>query len=86
MLLIMETNNLQAQYLAQNKELTELQNQIKILKRKEVLLNNARAPELEKLNNNTEVSRTLALINSGELTAQKLIREISLLEKSTKHD
>ncbi|HHR6046206.1 TPA: HlyD family efflux transporter periplasmic adaptor subunit [Providencia alcalifaciens] len=84
MLLIMETNNLQAQYLAQNKELTELQNQIKILKRKEVLLNNARAPELEKLNNNTEVSRTLALINSGELTAQKLIREISLLEKKHK--
>lgn len=84
MLLLMETNNLQSQYVAQNKELIELQNQIKILKKKGTLLNNARAPELEKLNNNTEISRTLALINNGELTAQKLLREIALLEKKYK--
>lgn len=44
-------------------------------------MKNARAPEIEKLNNNAEISRTTALITSGELNAQGLLREISLLEK-----
>ncbi|WP_275076814.1 HlyD family efflux transporter periplasmic adaptor subunit [Providencia rettgeri] len=84
MLLLMEVSNLHSQIVAQNKEVAELQNQIKILKKKGALLNNARAPELEKLNNNTDLSRTLSLITTGELTAQRLLREILLSEKKYK--
>lgn len=81
LLLQMETHNLQAQHSAQIKELTELNNQITILKRKGALLIKAGAPEIEKLNNNADISRTTALITTGELHAQSLIREIALSSK-----
>ncbi|EPG7578952.1 TPA: HlyD family efflux transporter periplasmic adaptor subunit [Providencia rettgeri] len=80
-LLHMEISNLKDKYISQIKESSELDNQINILKKKASLLKNARAPEIEKLNNNAEISRTTALITSGELNAQGLLREISLLEK-----
>lgn len=81
LLLQMETSNLQAKYASQIKELTELNNQITILKRKGALLIKAGAPEIEKLNNNADMSRTIALITTGELSAQELIREIDLSTK-----
>ncbi|MEY0729333.1 HlyD family efflux transporter periplasmic adaptor subunit [Providencia rettgeri] len=80
-LLRMEISNLRDKYISQIKESSELENQINILKKKDLLLKNARAPEIEKLNNNAEISRTTALIASGELNAQGLLREISLQEK-----
>lgn len=81
MLLKMETYNLTEQYTAQTKELVELQNQLKILKRKGSLLSSAGAPEIEKLNNNTDISRTVALITTGDLNAQSLLRQMALSEK-----
>ncbi|EMX6284936.1 MULTISPECIES: HlyD family efflux transporter periplasmic adaptor subunit [Providencia] len=80
-LLRMEISNLRDKYISQIKESSELEKQINILKKKDLLLKNARAPEIEKLNNNAELSRTNALMTSGELNAQGLLREISLLEK-----
>lgn len=81
LLLQMETHNLQAQHSAQIKELAELNNQLTILKRKGSLLMKAGAPEIEKLNNNADISRTTALITTGELHAQSLIREMALSSK-----
>ncbi|HDN2511597.1 TPA: HlyD family efflux transporter periplasmic adaptor subunit [Providencia rettgeri] len=81
LLLRMEILNLSAKHDSQIKELNELQNQIKILKRKGNLLASAGAPEIEKLNNNSDISRTITLITTGELNAQGLIREMSLSEK-----
>ncbi|HBO21406.1 MAG TPA: hemolysin secretion protein D [Providencia sp.] len=80
-LLHMEINNLRAKYIAQIKESSELENQINILKKKEILLKNAHAPEIEKLNNNADISRTNALMTTGELNSQGLLREIALSEK-----
>ncbi|MGO2346113.1 MAG: HlyD family efflux transporter periplasmic adaptor subunit, partial [Providencia sp.] len=74
-------NNLRAKYIAQIKESSELENQINILKKKEILLKNAHAPEIEKLNNNADISRTNALMTTGELNSQGLLREIALSEK-----
>ncbi|MEQ4676370.1 HlyD family efflux transporter periplasmic adaptor subunit [Providencia vermicola] len=80
-LLNMEINDLRNKYISQIKESSELENQIKILRKKDSLLKNARAPEIEKLSNNAEISRTTALMMSGELNSQGLLREISLIEK-----
>lgn len=80
-LLHMEIHNLKEQYIAQNKDLIELKNQITILKRKGKLLASAGAPEIEKLNNNADISRTTSLVTTGELNAQGLLREIALSEK-----
>ncbi|WP_272526713.1 HlyD family efflux transporter periplasmic adaptor subunit [Providencia sp. PROV219] len=80
-LLGMEITSLRAQYIAQIKESAELENQINILKKKGSLLSTARAPEIEKLNNNSEISRTMSLITTGELNGQRILREIALSEK-----
>lgn len=42
----------------------------------------AGAPEIEKLNNNADISRTTSLVTTGELNAQGLLREIALSEKN----